>query len=230
MKVEIWSDVACPFCWIGKRHFEQAVEQLDLENLEIEWKSFELDPYAQKEYEDDLYTLLANKYGQAREWAIAACEDMETRGKNIGVEFNFDQIKSTNTFDAHRFLHLTKSKGLQIEAEEALFQAFFRDGKHLGDPEVLLQLGMDLGLDKNEVSKMLNSDQFAKEVRSDEQLGQEFGIRGVPFFVINRKYGISGAQPVQHFMDVLKKAKGEETVMIIDNSQEGDSCGIDGQC
>lgn len=228
MKVEIWSDVACPFCWIGKRHFESAVQKLGLEDVEVEWKSFELDPQAKRDYEDDLYTLLANKYGQTQEWALAMSDDMKQRGKDLGLEFNFDKTVPTNTYDAHRFLHLAKSKGLQNEAEEALFQAYFKDGRHVGDKETLKNIGKGLGMEISEIDHMLNSDLYASEVHEDELLGHSFGIRGVPFFAVNRKYGISGAQPVEHFMEVLSKANHEEAQLILHDGAEGDSCGMDG--
>jgi predicted DsbA family dithiol-disulfide isomerase len=227
MKVEIWSDVACPFCWIGKHHFEEAVKQSGLNNIDVEWKSFELDPYAKKKYDDDLYTLLAKKYGQTREWAINSSDSMTQKGKEIGLEFNFEQTVSTNTFDAHRLIHLAKSLGKQNEAEEALFQAYFRDGKHIGDPEILTKIGMQIGMEEKDIKLMLSSDQYADEVRADESLAQEFRISGVPFFVINRQYGISGAQPISHFVDVLQKAQSEETELTLEQTAEGDSCGID---
>lgn len=229
MKVEIWSDIACPFCYIGKRHFEKAVQSFsDDANIEVEWRSFELDPNAKKDYEDDLYTLLANKYGQTREWAINSAESMRQKGKDIGLEFNFDDTISTNTFDAHRLIHLAKSHGKQNEIEEALFEAYFRNGKHIGNQEVLLDIGERIGLDEKELRSMLDSDLYSKEVRDDEALSQQFGIRGVPYFVINRKYGISGAQPVAHFVQVLEKAQQDDSPLIVDNVEKGDSCDVDG--
>jgi predicted DsbA family dithiol-disulfide isomerase len=228
MKVEIWSDVACPFCWIGKRHFESAVERLGLEELEVEWKSFELDPQAKQNYEDDLYTLLASKYKQTREWALTMSDEMKQKGKSVGLEFNFENTIPTNTFQAHRLLHLAKTKGFQTKAEEALFEAYFTNGKHISERETLIELGMSMGIEESEIAHMLDSDQFAKEVREDELLGQHFGIRGVPFFAVNRKYGISGAQPVEHMMEVLTKAYREETAIALQDVAEGDACGVDG--
>lgn len=227
MKVEIWSDIACPFCYIGKRHFEKALASFPNEEIEVEWKSFELDPNAQKEYEDDLYTLLANKYKQTREWALESATSMKQKGKDVGLDFNFNKTISTNTFDAHRLIHLAKSKGKQDEAEEVLFKAYFTDGKHIGNPEVLPEIGSAIGLEASEVKQMLVSNLYAEEVRADENLSQEFGIRGVPFFVINRKYGISGAQPVDHFIDTINKALSEESTIIVDKGDE-DVCGVDG--
>jgi predicted DsbA family dithiol-disulfide isomerase len=228
MKVEIWSDIACPFCYIGKHHFEKAVESLSLQgNVEVEWKSFELDPNAQRDYEDDLYTLLANKYGQTRDWAIDSAESMKEKGKELGLVFNFDDMISTNTFNAHRLIHLAKSKELQNEVEEALFEAYFRDGRHIGNPDTLMEIGQVIGLKQKEIASMLNSDMFEKEVRTDEQQSQQFGIRGVPFFVINRKYGISGAQPISHFIEVMEKVQHEETIISPAGNSEN-ACDIDG--
>lgn len=227
MKVEIWSDVACPFCWIGKHHFEQAVQSMDGLDVEIEWRSFELDPNARLSYEDDLITLLANKYGQTREWAIQATFDMKQRGTTIGLDFNFDKTISTNTFNAHRLIHLAKSKGLQNEAEEKLFEAYFKDGNHIGDKDALVQLGAQIGLERQEVTQMLDSDRLSSDVRGDEQLAYQFGISSVPYFVINRKYGISGAQPVQHFIDVLSKVKSEE-IEVASPTENGNACDVEG--
>ena len=229
MKVEIWSDIACPFCYIGKHNFERALKSLPKNSeIEVEWKSFELDPYAQKNYEDDIYTLLANKYGQTREWAVRSAESMKQKGQDIGLEFNFDQTISTNTFDAHRLLHLAKKAGKQNEAEEALFEAYFRDGKHIGNHEDLIAIGESIGLEEQEIKSMLNSDQFAREVREDETMSQQFGIRGVPYFVVNRKHGISGAQPISHFIDVLKKVLDEEAEIILEEDKDGNACDVDG--
>jgi len=228
MKVEIWSDVACPFCWIGKHHFERAVEQLKLNDLDVLWKSFELDPYAKQDYEEDIYTLLANKYGQTREWAINSAEYMKERGRDIGLEFYFNETISTNTFNAHRLIHLAKVKGLQDEAKEALFEAYFRDGKHIGRKETLIEIGKEIGLSEIDIKSMLNSDMYAKHVREDAQQSQQFGIRSVPYFVINRKYGISGAQPIEHFVDVLKQAQSDEAPKTFNKDIGDPTCSIDG--
>lgn len=228
MKVEIWSDIACPFCYIGKHNFEKAVESLSFhENIEVEWKSFELDPHAQRDYEDDLYTLLANKYGQTREWAINSASQMKEKGEELGLVFNFNDTVSTNTFNAHRLIHLAKSKDLQNEAEETLFGAYFKDGRHIGNPDTLMEIGLEIGLKEKEIDSMLNSDMFEKEVREDEQLSQQFGIRGVPFFVINRKHGISGAQPISHFVEVMEKVQQEEDIVSPTGKSEN-ACDMDG--
>jgi protein disulfide-isomerase len=229
MKVEIWSDIACPFCYIGKHHFESALKQLPFGNsVEVDWKSFELDPYAQFEYEDDLYTLLANKYGQSRQWAINSAEYMRQKGNEIGLAFNFEDTKSTNTFKAHQLIHLAKSKGLQNEAEEALFEAYFRDGLHIGKVEVLIEVGKVIGLEEQEVKSTLNSDIYSEEVRNDELESRQLGIRAVPYFVIDRKFGISGAQPIDHFVQVLTKAHQDKVPTTGDNDEADNACSVDG--
>lgn len=231
MEVSIWSDIACPFCYIGKHHFELALQELDaVEEVHVRWKSFELDINAQINYDDDIYTLLANKYGQTREWAQNSAGYMRDRGASIGLEFNFDQMIPTNTFDAHRLVHLSKSIGKQNETKEALFQAHFRDGRHIGQNAELLEIGRSVGLDNKVVSAMLASNEFAKDVRADEYLAQRYGISAVPFFVINKQYGISGAQPVPHFVQTLKRIlKEEEGVFAArQNEAEGMTCGTDG--
>lgn len=226
MKVEIWSDVACPFCWIGRHHFEKAVAQMKPENLRVEWRSFELDPSARREYDEDLYSLLAKKYGQPRSWAVESSDQLRAKGEQLGLTFNFDRVVPTNTFDAHRLLHLAKSKGMELE--EAMFRAYFQEGKKISDPDTLLMVGVEAGMEKEEIHRLLNSDLFSNEVREDERLSREFGVRGVPFFVVNRKYGISGAQPVEHFIDVLTKAQDDELHEAMDEKQSGETCGVDG--
>ncbi|HBH23192.1 MAG TPA: disulfide bond formation protein DsbA [Cytophagales bacterium] len=227
MKIEIWSDIACPFCYIGKHHLEKAVEKLpENTSIDIEWKSFELDPGAAKDYKEDLYELLARKYGQPRTWAVQMSGNMAEKGKTIGLEFNFDKTVPTNTFDAHRLLKMAQAKGLGHQAEEIMFEAYFRDGKHVGRLEALADIGEEMGLDREEVIQMLNSDDFSDQVRSEEEASRKFGITGVPFFVINRKYGISGAQPVEHFEKVLQQAHSDEQPREV--SGNGPSCGPEG--
>ena len=207
---------------------ETALKHLTLDNVQIEWKSFELDPHAKKDNEDDLFTLLAEKYSQSRDWALAMSAQMREKGKLSGLEFNFEKVIPTNTFDAHRLVHMAKLKGLQNEAEEALFSAYFSKGLHVGDRKTLVDIGTSLGLAADETIEMLNSDRYKSEVKADEQLGRSFGVSGVPFFVINRKYGISGAQPVDHFIRVFSEARAEESPIIVETGNEGDACGIDG--
>jgi predicted DsbA family dithiol-disulfide isomerase len=229
MKIEIWSDVACPYCYIGKRHFERALESLqDKKNVKIEWKSFELNPDAQKQSKEDNYTRLANKYGQTREWALQSTNHMKEQGKRAGLALDFDSLITTNTFDAHRLIHLAKSHGLQDEAEEALFDAYLVNGEDVSDHATLMKLGGKIGLEDKDIRTLLDSDQFAREVRADEMLGQQLGIQGVPYFLINSKHAISGAQPIEHFVEVLKSAELDGSGDAVVLNENGSSCDIDG--
>jgi predicted DsbA family dithiol-disulfide isomerase len=229
MKIEIWSDVACPYCYIGKRHFERALESLPgRKNVEIEWKSFELNPGAQKQYEEDNYTILANKYGQTREWALQAANQMKAQGKGVGLAFDFDSLIRTNTFDAHRLTHLAKSHGLQDEAEEALFEAHLVNGENVSDHATLMKIGGKIGLEDKDIRTLLDSDQFAREVREDEMLSQQLGIQGVPYFLINSKHAISGAQPIEHFVEVLKSVELDGSGDAVVQDENGNSCDMDG--
>ncbi|MBO9151713.1 DsbA family protein [Chitinophaga sp. GCM10012297] len=203
MKIDIWSDVACPFCYIGKRHLEAALEQFpNSKDVQVTWHSFELDPSAKTEYEEDHYQLLANKYGMSREQAEANSERVSASGKAVGIDFDFDKVKHTNTFNAHRLIQLAHKEGKQDEMEERLFKAYFTEGKHIGDPAVLQTIAAEAGLD---ASSLFNGNAFTDEVRKDEAEAQGLNIRGVPFFVFDMKYAISGAQPVDVFTQTLQK-------------------------
>lgn len=211
MKIEIWSDVCCPFCYIGKRHLEQAIEQFDYaDDVEIVWHSFELDPEAEVNSEQNIYEQLAHKYGQSVEWAKKANEDLKEKAAEVGIDFNPEKIIPANSFDAHRLIKLAADHGLADEAEEKLFAAYFTEGRHIAQPETLKQIGTEIGLQESEIDHLLDSDQFSENVRADEKEAQQIGVRGVPFFVFNRKYAVSGAQPVHTFTEALDKCYEDE--------------------
>ncbi len=211
MKIEVWSDICCPFCYIGKRHLEQAINQFDHPiDIEVIWHSFELDPEAETNPDQDIYEMLADKYGQSLEWAKKANEDMKRKAAEVGIEFNPDSIIPTNSFDAHRLTKLAADYNIEDEAEEKLFEAYFTKGKNISKPEVIKQIGEDIGLEVSEVEHMLNWDNYTEEVRSDELEATNFGIRGVPFYLFNRKYAISGAQPVHTFTEALTRCYEDE--------------------
>lgn len=204
MKVEIWSDVMCPFCYIGKRHLEKAMEKLPFKNeIEIEWKSFQLNPDYQNTNNEDLYTYLARAKGISVAQAKQMTGQVVDMAKNAGLDLNFAENIPANSFDAHRFLHFAKSKGLQDEAEEALFNAHFMGAKDIAKHETLMNIAEDLGLDKAETQQMLQGDDFTEAVRYDIYESQQIGVRGVPYFVLDRKYALSGAQPVQVFEQAI---------------------------
>ncbi|MDZ7693945.1 MAG: DsbA family oxidoreductase [Balneolaceae bacterium] len=218
MKIEIWSDIACPFCYIGKRHLEQALDQFKhADEVDVVWHSFELDPEAKTETDKNIYEKLASKYGQSLEWAKQANEDLKQKAADVGIEFNPEKIIPTNSFDAHRLIKLADEYGLEDEAEEQLFNAYFTEGKNISNYDTLRQIGATLGLGKDDVETMLESEQYSDDVRRDEKEAQQIGVRGVPFFVLNRKYAISGAQPVHTFVEALEKCYADEQKQAVEN-------------
>ncbi|WP_367867400.1 DsbA family oxidoreductase [Pedobacter sp. WC2423] len=207
MKVDIWSDVNCPFCYIGKRKFELALEQFEhKDKVKVEWHSFELDPNAETKPELNAYDYLAEKKGQTREWSVQMHEQVTGAAAEVGLKFNFDQVVIANSFNAHRLIQLAKSKGLDNEIEEQLFIAHFTEGKNIDDAAVLIETGKAAGLDQNDIEALLSDNTFTEEVRADEQIAQQIGISGVPFFIINQKLAVSGAQPPATFLGALEQA------------------------
>jgi predicted DsbA family dithiol-disulfide isomerase len=201
LKVEIWSDVVCPWCYIGKRRFEAAVEQFDGE-VEVTWRSFELDPGAPAVREHTATEHLAAKYGMSHEQAEASHAQMTALAAQEGLEYHFERARGGNSFDAHRLIHLATADGLQDEAMERVMRGYFTEGLPIGDREALVALAAELGLD----GTALDSDAYADAVREDEHLAQRIGIQGVPFFVLDRRYGVSGAQPAEILVQALEKA------------------------
>jgi predicted DsbA family dithiol-disulfide isomerase len=207
MLVEIWSDVVCPFCYIGKREFENALARFEhRDQVEVVWKSFELDPHAPERSEHDMYGMLASKYGITRDEAKARVAGVVQRAKTVGLDYQMDKAVMGSSFHAHRLIQYAKAKGKGDAAEERLFRAYFIEGKHIADKAVLAQLAGEIGLDKAEVEKVLASSTYTDAVRADEREAQQLGIRGVPFFALDRKYGVSGAQSSDHFLQALRQA------------------------
>jgi predicted DsbA family dithiol-disulfide isomerase len=205
LTVEIWSDVVCPWCYIGKRRFEAAVERFD-GDVEVVWRSFELDPGAPATREHSAAEHLASKYGMSVEQAEASHAQMTELAAQEGLEYHFEKARGGNSFDAHRLIHVANAHGKQAEAQERVMRAYFTEGVPIGDREALIALGADLGLDARAA---LESDEYAEAVRADELLAQQIGIQGVPFFVLNRRYGVSGAQPAEVLVQALETAAGE---------------------
>lgn len=207
MRVDIWSDVRCPFCYIGKRKFETALAQFEHKNLvEVEWHSFELDPNAETVPDANPAQHLADKYGRSLEWAEEMQINVANTAAEAGLEFNIDKSIVANSFDAHRLIQLAKSEGLADAVEEQLFIAHFTDGKNIADHQTLVEIGTTIGLDSLTVRTMLNGTDFTDEVRNDERAAQNIGIRAVPFFVFNQKLGVSGAQAPETFLGALQQA------------------------
>jgi predicted DsbA family dithiol-disulfide isomerase len=232
MKVEIWSDVMCPFCYIGKRRFENALSQLPFkEEIEIEWKAFQLDPSIKTEPGKSIHQYLAERKGFSVEKAKELNDHVTGMAASEGLQYNFDKAIVANSFDAHRFAHLAKKAGKGLEAEEILFKAYFTEGKNISDSDTLVQLGIDIGLDGAAVKQALESDAHTKEVEQDIAEAEALAIRGVPFFVIDRKYAVSGAQATETFVQALGQSytewKKEHTQF---TTIQGEVCSTDGDC
>lgn len=210
IKVEIWSDIACPFCYIGKRKFEDALSKFEnKDDVQIEWKSFQLMPDAQKENDISIDEMLAQRYGRNIDWAIQMNDQVSQTAKEVGLNFDIHNAKFTNTLDGHRLIHLAKEFGLQDKAKEKLLSAYFVEGKHLGKNSTLIEIAKELGIEEDKVTTMLNSDEYKKEVKEEVIMGQKLGLTGVPFFVFNRKYAVAGAQPSKTFSDILNQVASE---------------------
>lgn len=212
MKIEIWSDIMCPFCYIGKRNFETALSQFaNKEQIEIEWKSFQLDPTIPEvpKYQDDTYMFIAERKGFSYEQSKKMHEDLVQYAKSVGLEYNFDKTLITNSLKGHCLIQFAKTKGLGEQAEERLFYAYFTQGKNLSDVATLMELGKEIGLTEIEVNEALTNSWYAQKVESDSKEAQALGARGVPFFVINRKYAIVGAQQPSEMLKTLEKAFAE---------------------
>jgi predicted DsbA family dithiol-disulfide isomerase len=211
MKIEIWSDIMCPFCYIAKRKFEKALAQFPHpEDVEVQWHSYQQHPELQHDPGKDIYDFLVEVENMSRDQAIQMNAQVTTIARNVGLDFHFNDIVVANTLDAHRLLQLAALHGLQEEAVEHLFAACFTEAKNLEDPKTLLQLGTDIGLEGNDIQQMLSTDAFVQEVKEDQLLAKELDIEAVPFFSLNRQYGISGPQPTEMFLQAFQKVWLEE--------------------
>jgi predicted DsbA family dithiol-disulfide isomerase len=209
VQVEIWSDVVCPWCYIGKRRFEEALRRFDgRDDVEVTWRSFELDPDAPA-VGVDVLEHLAEKYGVSKGEAQAMQHRVTQAAAQEGLEYHLDRTLRGNSFDAHRLLHLAKEQERQAELEEGLFRAYFTDGEAIGDTAVLRRLAVAAGLSEADVDDVLGSDRYADAVRDDERTAQQLGARGVPFFVVDRTFGASGAQDPAILLELLANAAAE---------------------
>lgn len=234
MKIEIWSDVMCPFCYIGKRRFEDALQQFaHKDKVEVEWKSFQLNPDMVTDPSVNISQYLADAKGWTLEYAQQMNTHVTEMAAEVGLTYHMDNAVVANSFNAHRFAHLAKKHNLGDAAEEALFKAYFTDGKNMDDVDTLAELGISIGLAADDVKQTLATDAYADVVKHDIAEAQYLGIQGVPFFVMNSKYGVSGAQAVPVFTQTLKKAFGEwndEQSKPKLDVIEGPTCGPDGNC
>jgi predicted DsbA family dithiol-disulfide isomerase len=216
IKVEIWSDVACPWCYIGKRRFESALTNFEhSDQVEILWRSFELAPDAPNTTEGTLDEMLSKKYGMSPQQARDANTQITSLAATEGLDYHFEKAHYANTFNAHRLIHLATEYNLQDAMKERLLKAYFTDGLLIGNIDTLVQLATETGIDGEKARAVLESDTYVDAVRADEQRASEFGISGVPFFAFDEKYGVSGAQPTEVFSEVLARAWAEARPQLI---------------
>lgn len=232
MKIEVWSDIMCPFCYIGKRRYEAALQGFaNADQVELVWKSYQLDPNMQTNLAQSTYEHLAASKGMPLAQAKAMCDQVTQMAKEVGLDYDFDKAVVANSMKAHEFSHFAKSFAKQGEAEELLFEAYFTHGKNVDDIEVLKEMATDLGLDAAALELALKEGRYTDAVREDIYEAQQVGVRGVPFFVFNRKYAISGAQDVSVFKQTLENAFAEwqkENVVQPLTIIDGQSCGPEG--
>jgi predicted DsbA family dithiol-disulfide isomerase len=223
--VEIWSDIACPWCYVGKRRFEKALQTYEhADEVTVTWRSFELDPTAPRERPGDNASHLAEKYGRTRDEAVGMLDSMTQTAAEEGLEFRFDIARSGNTFDAHRIVHLAKAHGKQDAAEERFMSAYLHEGESLGDHTTLERIGIELGLPADEVRDVLHTERYAEEVRDDERTAASLGIRAVPFFVVDRARGASGAQPPEVLAELLRQSRPALDVVAAGETCDAEGC------
>ena len=209
MEIKIWSDVRCPFCYIGKRKLEAALEQFpQKDKVKITWKSFQLDPTLETRTDINIIDYFVETKGVTAEQARQMLSGATKMAAEVGLNFDLEKGILANSFTAHRLIQMGKTRQLGDEIEEALFKVHFEEGKNIDHPEILVSVAVSTGMKEEEVREMLNSDAYAYEVKQDELEARNIGVRGVPFFVFDDRYAISGAQPIEVFSDTLQKAAG----------------------
>jgi predicted DsbA family dithiol-disulfide isomerase len=217
IKIDIWSDIACPWCYIGKRKFEAGSGLFagagDGREVEVEYHSFELSPDTPVDFDGSEIDFLAGHKGLPAEQVQQMLERVTGIASSVGLDYDFDNLKHTNTVKAHELLHFAKANGKQLELAERLFRAYFIEGRHVGRVEDLADLAAEVGLDRDAALQALESEQYLQDVRADQATAGEYGINGVPFFVIDGKYGVSGAQDAQTFAQVLEQVWSERAAV-----------------
>ena len=228
LRVDVWSDIACPWCYVGKRRLERALKEFPHE-VRVVWHAFELDPAAPKERDPNVSHVerIAKKYGLSIARAQQATDQLTAAGRGEGIAFDFAHIRSGNTFDAHRVVHLAQSRGAQGAVKERFLRAYFEEGALMSDHGTLLRLAVEAGLDESEVADVLASDAYADAVRADEADAHAVGIDGVPCFVMDGRFAVSGAQPPQVLLSALTHAFSEKAART-EELDEGATCGPDG--
>jgi predicted DsbA family dithiol-disulfide isomerase len=228
LQVEVWSDIACPWCYVGKRRLEAALARFPhAASVDVVWRAFELDPSAPRVRDRSVSYAerLAKKYGKSPQQAQLMLERMTEVAAADGLDFHFERAQSGNTFDAHRVLHLAHERGVQDAVKERFLRAYMTEGEPIGEPETLVRLGSEAGLGAEEVRKLLADDTYAREVRADEEMARALDINGVPFFVLDRRYAVSGAQTADVLLEALTQAWGPAAEPSV---APGATCGPDG--
>lgn len=233
MQVDIFSDIRCPFCYVGKKKFEKALESFEnRDDIQVVWHSFQLDPSLKTDTEIDPFEFFSKAKGISVREAEMMHSHARNAGKEVGIDFNFENQKVANSYKGHLLIQLAKKENLASQIEEALFQAQFVQAKNIDSEEDLVEIGTSIGLNEEKIREALKSEETAYGVKSDEMLSRQIGVRAVPFFVFNDKYGVSGAQQPATFLEVLEKSysefkEGDKGLQIL---SAGESCTTDGKC
>ncbi len=230
MKIEIWSDVACPWCYIGKRRFETALNAFpQKDSVEVQWRSYQLDPTLPEHYDGTELDYLVERKGMDRDQLLGMLGHVTEQAQGEGLHYKFDDVVVANSFNAHQLLHLAAAHGKSDAVKEALLSAHFEHGADIGSRETLVRLGTEAGLAAVEINEALDTDKYAADVRTDFAEARAIGVTGVPFFVIDRKYGISGAQPAEVFTQALEQAWQEANPLtMVASGSDAEACGPDG--
>jgi predicted DsbA family dithiol-disulfide isomerase len=231
MRIDIWSDIVCPWCAIGKAHLDSAIAEFEhADEIEVVWRSFELDPGAPAVRDGDYAAMLARKYGTTMAGGQSMVRQMTDKAADAGLEFHLDRARPGNSFDAHRLVHLAAERGIQTAVKERLLSGYLSEGEAIGEHETLVRLAGDAGLDPDEVRDVLASDAYANAVRADESEALQLGVSGVPLFLIDHRLAVPGAQPVEVILQALRRAwrESQPLVMVADEDTDGPACGPDG--
>ncbi len=211
VRIDVWSDVICPWCYLGKRRLQGALaDHPRAGDVQVFWHSYELDPTAPPHDDRSMSEIVAKKYGISEEQALAGQRRLTDLAAEVGLEYHLDRTRRANTFDAHRLLHLARDREAQDEVYEALFRAYFTDGRLISDPHELESVGAAAGLDAVEIRHVLQSDAYAEHVRRDERAALDIGVTGVPFFLFQMKYGLAGAQAPEALRKIVDRLTADE--------------------
>ena len=221
MQVEIWSDIVCPFCYIGKRKFEKALREFKhKDHVVVHWRSYQLDPIAESQGHENAYAYLARVKGQSLEWSVKMHQNVTEMAAAVGLDYHFEKAIVSNSHQAHRLIQLARLKGIDADVEELLFKAYFVEGKNIGDAETLVELAAKVGLNTNEAREAVNTEKFSTAIKADIEAGEGFGLSGVPFFVFDRKFSVAGAQDSQVFLSALERSFEEFSSLNFQNAKK----------